>query len=71
MKKAATEALEKAQEGIKAVLKENPLKINLGIIIWRIRDLLILNVLGGLEAFMDKKYSVKNSLVSFLFARGY
>ena len=31
MKKAATEALEKAQEGIKAVLKDNPLKNNLKV----------------------------------------
>jgi len=41
MKKAATEALAKAQEGIKTILKDNPFKINL----------------GGLEAFMDKKSS--------------
>jgi len=33
MKKAAAEALAKAQEGIKAILKDNPFKINLGIII--------------------------------------
>jgi hypothetical protein len=39
VKKLAQEALVKAQEDIKAILKDNPLKISL----------------GGLEAFMEKK----------------
>jgi len=59
MKKLAQEALLKAKEDIKNILKDQPFKIQLGLI----RFFFDINFhLGGLEAFMDKKNS-KNSLV--------